>query len=129
MKRKTIFLVLMLVSQVGFSQTFNSIKTETKSVIDSIFNAKIEKKKAVGMSIAIVDNGKIVYSNGYGFSNREKGIKANDQSSYRIGSITKSFTALSLLKLQEEQKLSIADPIQKYIPELTITSDFDTDKY
>ncbi|KXX67542.1 hypothetical protein AVL50_26120 [Flammeovirga sp. SJP92] len=117
----------MLVSQVGFSQTFNSIKTETKSVIDSIFNAKIEKKKAVGMSIAIVDNGKIVYSNGYGFSNREKGIKANDQSNYRIGSITKSFTALSLLKLQEEQKLSIADPIQKYIPELTITSDFDTD--
>ncbi|KXX67543.1 serine hydrolase [Flammeovirga sp. SJP92] len=128
MKKQVIFLVLMLASQVGFSQTFNSIKTETKSVIDSVFNAKIEKKKAVGMSIAIVDNGKIVYSNGYGFSNREKEIKANDQSIYRIGSVTKSFTALSLLKLQEKNKLSVEAPLQKYIPELTIQNDFEQDQ-
>ncbi|MBD0405444.1 serine hydrolase [Flammeovirga sp. EKP202] len=127
MKKNTMFLVLMLIAQASFSQTFNTVKKETKSVIDSIFNTKIEKKKAVGMSIAIVDNGKIVYSNGYGYSNREKEIKASDQSIYRIGSITKSFTALSLLKLQEDQKLSLEDPIQKYIPELTITSDFDSD--
>ncbi|MBB3701171.1 beta-lactamase family protein [Flammeovirga yaeyamensis] len=114
-------------SGVVFGQTFNSIKPETKNTIDSIFNAKIEAKKTVGVSIAIVDNEKVVYSNGYGYSNKEEEIKASDQSIYRVGSITKSFTALSLLKLQEEQKLSLDDPIQKYIPELTIKSDFDTD--
>lgn len=125
MKTTIITSLFIGLSWIGLAQTNNQIKKETKQIIDSTYKALMEKYTVAGTSIAIVDNGKIVYSQGYGFSDRENGIKADDQTIYRIGSCTKSFTALSVMKLQEEGKLDVKNSIQQYISELSMTERFE----
>lgn len=117
-------IVLSIITfSLGFSlisQQNNLIKPTTKIKIDSIYNELITTNKVVGTSIAIVDNGEIVYSMGYGFSEQEKNIEATDKSIYRIGSCTKSFTALSIMKLVEEGKIDLDESFMKYFPELNM---------
>ena len=100
------------------------INPRCKQVIDSTYNALIKKYKVVGASLAIVDHGKIVYANGYGFADREKKIPADTKTIYRIGSCSKSFTSLSLLQLQEKGKLQITQSVKAYLPELKLSSRF-----
>ncbi len=107
-----------------YSQQYNRISERTKKVIDSTYNTLIEKYKVIGLSLAIVDNGEIVYSAGYGFADRENRIPATDKTIYRIGSCTKSFTSLSILQLQERGKLKINNSVKDYLPELNIESRF-----
>jgi CubicO group peptidase (beta-lactamase class C family) len=106
------------------AQTYNKVSARTKKVLDSTYTALIKKYKAVGLSLAIVDSGKIVYSQGFGFADRENNIKASDKTIYRIGSCTKSFTSLAILQLQEKQKLNIEHSVKQYLPELKIESRF-----
>jgi len=124
--------IISALSFVGFTflsigQTYNSINPKTKHIIDSTYNSLLEKNKVIGTSIAIVHNNEIVYATGYGFQNQSKNIKADENTVYRIGSCTKSFTALSVMQLQEKEKLNINLPIQNYIPNLKMHSRF-TDK-
>lgn len=100
----------------------NRLGNRVKEVIDSTYKALIKKYKVVGSSIAIVDNGNIVYATGYGFSDRENKIAASEKTVYRIGSCTKSFTALSILQLQQKGKLAIKNSVRDYLPELKIKS-------
>jgi len=106
------------------AQTHNKVSVRTKTVLDSTYTALLKKYKVVGLSLAIVDSGQIVYSMGYGFSDREQKIQANDKTIYRIGSCSKSFTSLSILQLQEKNKLNIEHSVKRYLPELKIKSRF-----
>lgn len=108
----------------SFSQTNNLVSARVKTKIDSTYNALIKKYKVVGASLAIVDSGRIVYSMGYGFADRENKIAATDKTIFRIGSCTKSFTSLSILQLQEKGLVNVNASVKKYLPELAITSRF-----
>ena len=122
---KTYFVLLsILFLKTGDSQSNFKIDNRTKFVIDSTYNKLIKKHKVIGASIAIVDNNEIVYATGYGFSDREKLLKADEKTVYRIGSITKSFTALSIMQLQDKKIIDINNSIKKYLPELKIESRF-----
>lgn len=116
--------VLYTICSLSLSSQINKVSERTKTVIDSTYKALIKKYKVVGLSLAIVDNGEIVYSNGYGLSDRENKIAATDKTIYRIGSCTKSFTSLSILQLQQKQLLDINNSVKKYLPELKIESRF-----
>jgi CubicO group peptidase (beta-lactamase class C family) len=96
------------------------IDSLTKKKIDSTYLALMKENKVTGMSIAIVDNGQIVYATGYGFSDVEAQTPATSKSIYRIGSITKSFTALSIMQLQQKGKLAVNDELKQHIPEFAI---------
>jgi CubicO group peptidase (beta-lactamase class C family) len=76
----------------------------------------MSKTHLPGMSVAVVENGKVVYSKGFGFRDRTYGLGATPNTLYAIGSVTKSFTALSIMQLVSEGKLSLDDPVGKYIP-------------
>jgi len=104
-----------------------SINEDTKKIIDSTYNALLEKNQVMGLSLAIVDNGELVYATGYGFSDHTQKIKSDETTVYRISSITKSFTALSLLQLQEKNLLNINNSVKAYLPELKIESRFKDD--
>lgn len=58
----------------------------------------------------------MVYAKGFGFRDIDKGLPATPRTIYGIGSITKSFTALAILRLVEEDRLSLEDPVDKYVP-------------
>ena len=122
---KTYFVLLsILFLKTGDSQSNFKIDNRTKFVIDSTYNKLIKKHKVIGASIAIVDNNEIVYATGYGFSDREKLLKADEKTVYRIGCINKSFTALSIMQLQDKKIIDINNSIKKYLPELKIESRF-----
>ncbi|MGD0356231.1 MAG: serine hydrolase [Terracidiphilus sp.] len=69
-------------------------------------------------TVLIARGGKILLRKGYGMANYELSVPNAPETVFRIGSITKSFTALSILRLEEQGLLKVSDPVVKYIPEL-----------
>lgn len=80
-----------------------------------IFNRMVDSK-IMGMSIATVQNGQVTYTRNFGFKDFERGISPTSDTIYCIGSVTKSFTALAIMQLQESGFLNINDPVSSYIP-------------
>ena len=68
-------------------------------------------------SALVARDGKVIFSKGYGMANAEWDIPNTPQTKFRLGSITKQFTSASILLLQERGKLSVQDPICKYVAE------------
>ncbi|WKN40650.1 serine hydrolase domain-containing protein [Tunicatimonas pelagia] len=70
-----------------------------------------------GVAWGIVVDDELVVADAYGLANREENIPATTSSVFRIASMTKSFTAMAILKLRDEGKLSLHDPVTEHIPE------------
>ena len=96
-----------------FSQSFN------KPRLDSLMDILAEKNQAMG-SLTISKNGVVVYSRaiGYSYISDEQKLPATSQTKYRIGSITKMFTATMIFHLIEDGNLSLTTTVDKYFPQL-----------
>lgn len=81
-------------------------------------------RKVPGISAGVVLDQELVWQHGYGFANEEKQIPADADTVYRVASITKLFTATMLMQLRDAGKLSLDDPIEKYVPEFKVKSPF-----
>ena len=95
-------------------------------VIDRIYSEYAAKNHFPGYAFGIMLDGKLVYSGAGGFADIEKKVPATTQTMFRIASMSKSFTAMAILKLRDEGKLKLDDAVEKYIPELKgqrLTSD------
>ena len=77
--------------------------------------SKFAREDGPGAVALIVKDGNVVYRKAFGMANTELGVKLTPEHVFRIGSITKQFTASAILKLEEEGKLSVQDDITKYI--------------
>jgi len=82
--------------------------------IDAAAAKLIADHAAPGVSISVLKEGRFVYSKGFGLANLETVTLALPKSVYKIGSITKQFTASALLALAEDRKLSVDDPLARY---------------
>ncbi len=91
---------------------------EIKSELKQIFETHSKDKNIPGIAYGIVVDDSLIVSSAVGLSQIENNIPASIKTSFRIASMTKSFTALAILKLRDEGKLSLSDPVIKYIPEL-----------
>ena len=87
-----------------------------EKLVESLFKLYSEGKKP-GASVLVAQNGKILYQRGFGYANIEKGIPVGPETKFRIGSISKQFTAAAILKLVEEGKMKLDDKLSKYIPD------------
>jgi len=76
-----------------------------------------KKYKIPGLAIGLAKNGHLVYKKEYGFRNVEEQLKVSLDTVFGIGSVTKSFTCIAIMQLQEAGKLSVHDQVTKYIPE------------
>lgn len=81
------------------------------------FFSTLSKNNMFNGSVVVSQPGEKIFSNNYGFSNMEKKEKLNDQSQFPIASVTKTFTATAILQLKQKGKLTIDDPVQKYLPD------------
>ena len=86
--------------------------------IDSLFKAFAASNKVPGIAYGILIDGKLVHAGTVGLRDVAASAPVDSASVFRIASMTKSFTALSILKLRDEGKLSLDDPAERYIPEL-----------
>lgn len=74
-------------------------------------------KEAPGVAVLVAKDGKVLYKNGFGYANIERDEKIGTTTKFRIGSITKQFTASAILKLEEEGKLKLTDKLAQYFPD------------
>ncbi len=102
-------LFIVFVNQIAFAQNFDKLK------LDKYFDMLERNNKFMG-SVAVSKNGEIIYSKTTGFADIENKIKTNKNSKYRIGSISKTFTSVLILKAFEEKKLDLQQTIDKYFP-------------
>jgi CubicO group peptidase (beta-lactamase class C family) len=77
--------------------------------------ASAAEKDNFSGSIVVTKNGQALLCEGYGFANREHEIRNTPQTKFRIGSVTKQFTAMAVMILQERGKLKVDDPVSKYL--------------
>lgn len=89
------------------------------------FFTTLSEKNLFNGSVVISKSEKTIFSKDYGFSNIETKEKLNDSSQFPIASVTKTFTATSILQLQQKGKLNINEPVKKYLtdfpyPNITI---------
>jgi len=86
------------------------------TMVERLFR-KITDGEKPGAAVLVAQNGKILYQHGFGYANIEKDIPVTPETKFRIGSITKQFTAAAILKLVEKGKMKLDDKLSKYIPD------------
>jgi len=99
------------------------LAADLRAQIDDAVRDAVQTAKLPSASIAIVKDGKIVYTQAYGDARLQPPTPARPDMRYSIGSISKQFTAVAVLMLQDEGKLSIDDKISKWLPQLTRAND------
>lgn len=90
---------------------------ELNDKVDHIF-ADWNTTSSPGCALAVVKDGHIMYEHGYGMANLELNIAITPESVFDIGSVSKHITAMAMLLLAQEHKLSLDDDIRKYLPEI-----------
>jgi CubicO group peptidase (beta-lactamase class C family) len=89
---------------------------EIKSEVEEYIGSHIKVNQFSG-SILVAQNGQVIVKKGYGMANYEHAIPNDPQTKFRIGSLTKSFTAMAIMQLEEKKLLSIEDNLSKYLPD------------
>jgi len=90
----------------------------TQAVVEKMLAEFAAANHFPGYAYGVVVDGQLIYSGSSGYTNIEKKIPATTKSMFRIASMSKSFTAMAILKLRDEGKLKLDDPAYLYIPEL-----------
>lgn len=112
---KHILFFILIVSNLSiFGQQINLKINNYK--VEQYIKRHIDNLKFNG-NLLISKGDSIVYHNSFGLANREQEIDNNDSTKFLIGSITKTFTALGILILEEEKKLKLSDKLSEYFPE------------
>ena len=86
------------------------------ALMEDYMNAEFSVKEFNG-SVLVVQKGKTIFQKSYGMADREWSVPNNNQSKYRIGSVTKQFAAAAILRLNEDGKLQLDDKLSKYLPD------------
>jgi len=118
--RRVLFALALCVACLpasGVAQAPASLQAALAS-IDARVSADFARDRVGGMSVGVVSGSTLVWSKHYGYAEAETKRVATNETDYRIGSITKQFTALALLQLVEQGKMRVSDPIEKYVPEI-----------
>ena len=104
--RRAVFSVLLLLG---------ALSPVHADQVDAYVKAEMEKNRIPGLALAVVKDGKIVKSKGYGLANVELDVPATANSVFKLASITKPFTALAIMILVEEGKLELDAKIGSYL--------------
>jgi D-alanyl-D-alanine carboxypeptidase len=111
MKIFMLSLSFLIQSHIALSQVNNTKK------VDFLLKA-VYAVDAPGASVAIIEEGKIIFKKGYGITNIDTKENISSSTNFNIASLTKQFTALAVLQLAEKNKLSLMDKLSRYFPEM-----------
>ena len=106
--------ICAVLSSYPSAQSTGPATPEVRTKVDEYMNAAVAVNGFSG-SILVAQDGQPVVSKGYGMANLELAVPNTTQTVFRLGSITKSFTATAIMLLQERGKLGVSDPICQYL--------------
>lgn len=105
------FLILILISVFGILSA-----QDFKEKIDNIIKTEFKQVNEPGGAFLVAKNGKVLYAKSFGKANLELDVDMTIDHVFQIGSMTKQFTAVAILMLEKQGKLTVNDPISKFIP-------------
>ena len=112
----SMLVILALVSAAASAQQTAGLAADKLDKIEKAISSEMSRQSIPGLSVAVVINQKLVWSNGYGLADLENNIPAKATTAYRLGSISKPITAAAVMQLVERGKIDLDAPIQKYCP-------------
>jgi CubicO group peptidase (beta-lactamase class C family) len=101
------------------AQSPSQLSGQMRSQVDQIARQVLESTGVPSASVAVVKDGTLSYAHAYGNARLEPPTPAMADMRYKIGSISKQFTATAILMLAEQGKLSLDDPVSRFVPDLT----------
>jgi len=107
---------LISMAQVNAAPAWITATTEAK--IDKVF-AEYARPDSPGYVLGLMKDGELVFAKGYGQANLDDGIPITPHTAFHLASLSKQFTGAAAALLIQEGKLSLEDPVSKYIPEAT----------
>jgi CubicO group peptidase (beta-lactamase class C family) len=84
--------------------------------LENLISSKMESDNLVGVSAAVMVHDTVIWEKGFGYADKENHVRMTVNTVVNIASVTKTFTALAIMQLQEEGKLNIDQPLNKYLP-------------
>ena len=88
---------------------------EIAAAADTLAARALSQAGAAGLSVAVARNGKVIFSKGYGLAEVEHDVKVDGDSMFRMGSITKQFTAAAIMRLVEQGRIGLDDPVTRHV--------------
>ncbi len=116
MNYKLRFSILIIFFQTCIHISSNLFSQTLESTVDSLIRNELKDANGPGYVFLIAKNGKSIYQRGFGKANLELNIDLRPEHVFQIGSMTKQFTAVAILMLEEKGLLSVNDRLSKYIP-------------
>lgn len=92
--------------------------------LEKYIPTRMRKHGFTGLSVALVDDQEVVWSEGFGFADKSAGRRSTASTVYRAGSVSKLFTAMAALKLHEEGRVDLDAPITDHVPEFDLRTRF-----
>lgn len=117
----TRFLLLVLfatfLTQSAPAQVVSEPADASSAAIDAYIHAEMQRRQIPGLALLIVRDGNILRAQGYGFANLELKVPVRPETIFQSGSMGKQFTAMAVMMLVEQGKLSLDDPLTKFFPD------------
>lgn len=121
MAKHVAFLAVMILSSSAlFAQTDDAKLTAALTVFDAWARQKIADERQPSIAVGIVQDQKLVWSKAYGSANVDTRQPATTRTLYRLGSVSKLFTATAIMQLRDARKLRLDDPVVKYLPSFRV---------
>jgi CubicO group peptidase (beta-lactamase class C family) len=116
MRLITILLLLSAPLAVAASLPETPASADFAQKADNYLKTEFKAERFAG-SVMVAQSNQIMFMKGYGLANRELEVASAPNTKFRLASVTKQFTALCILILQEQGKLNVEDPISKFVPD------------
>lgn len=121
-------LLLMFIAPVAVADEPAGLTTEQfapiKYAISELIRSEMKAYDVPGLSVALVEDQKIVWAEGFGFADRERREPARANTLYSVGGLSMLFTAAAVLQLADQGAIDLDQPVKKYLPEFSMRSRF-----
>jgi len=115
-------LVALALPRMASAQYVIGPRDEKALRADSVFR-QFDRTDSPGCALGVYQDGVVRYARGYGLASLEQAVPLSPRTVLDVGSISKQFTAMAILLLQKDGKLSLDDPVRKYFPEMPAYAD------
>ncbi|PWV46542.1 serine hydrolase [Chitinophaga sp. S165] len=119
MKRSIVIIILTFCYSLSIfaqSEQHGIVATQATKV-DNLFNA-YNNINTSGVSIMVIRDSQVIYNRSFGLADVEHKVPATPQTNYRLASVTKQFTAMAIMILKDEGRISLDDPLVKFFPNI-----------
>lgn len=111
-------------AEEAISQKYKLNKEDIKEFIENTVPKQLERYNIAGASVSVVKDGEELFTKAYGYRNISEGLKADSNTMFRIGSVTKLFTWTAIMQLVEQGKLNLDDDISKYLDDIKLGGNY-----